>query len=136
MTTDNAPLAGVAVNLGSAIALAPAADTYVNDGATANQNFGAAASLLAKMASAAGQNRHAYLKFDTSSIAGDVSSVRLRVNGKLNASGSVPVALYAVADTAWGETTMTWNTRPAAAATPLAAVTIANTAPRRGMNST
>ena len=51
-----------------------------------------------------------YLRFDVNGLSGPVTSARLRVyvtNGTVDG----PPA-FAVAETAWGETAVTWTTRP------------------------
>ena len=100
----------------STTTLAAAADAYVRDGTTyQNSNFGTSAELQLKDASV-GYNRESFLKFDTSAIAASdaVSSAKLRVYGRYDASGSGSVAVRPVASTTWGETTITWATKPAA----------------------
>ncbi|MDQ3438735.1 MAG: DNRLRE domain-containing protein [Planctomycetota bacterium] len=100
---------------------------YVRDGTYANQNFGAATELLAKRSATAGNTRESYVTFDLSSIIGDVTAAKVRLNGKLSAGGSVPIALHGVGGVAINETSLTWNNKPAAGSA-LATKTISGTA--------
>src|SRR5262249_33040092 len=107
--------------------VAPVADAYVRDGpAHDGRNFGNAPTLTVRKGPS-GSNRWSYLKFDTSVLAG-VSNVRLRLFGNLSATTSTAVttSVYAVANATWGETQITWNNKPASAATPLVSVAIDN----------
>jgi endoglucanase len=64
-----------------------------------------------KSTSSTGYNRDGYVKFDLSTI-NTVSSAKLRVFAQLDAAGSVSLGAYAVADSSWTETGITWNNRP------------------------
>ena len=93
--------------------LGPSADTYVHDGAAAS-NFGRSAVLDVKTSSSAGVNRDAYFKFDVSAVSGDgAASVKLRFSASLSNAGRVATGVFAVSDTGWSETGITWNNRPA-----------------------
>ena len=90
------------------VTLPPTADAYVQDGSSANTNYGTAANLVVKKQSGL-NNRQAYLKFDLSSVSGSVSgvisSVVLRVYGKNAGAGySGSDSVSPVADTTWTET--------------------------------
>jgi hypothetical protein len=107
--------------------LAPAADAYVRDGSSnAGRNFGTATTLTVRKGSS-GSNRWSYMRFDTTGLA-SVTRVRLRLFGSLSATTSTAVttSVYAVANTTWGEAQITWNNKPASAATPLAGVAMDN----------
>jgi len=94
------------------VTLAPTADAYVQDGTSANTNFGAATTLLVKN-STTGFNRHTFLKFDLRAVS-TVSSARLRLFGNFGAtSGTSPVTAHQVSDNSWTETGITWNNQPA-----------------------
>jgi RHS repeat-associated protein len=105
--------ATVALAQPAPVTLTPTADAYVLDGAWAGSNFGTAG-LFTETRSGTGSNYDSYLKFDTSSIGGpgSVAAARLRVSASL-ASGAVGMSTYAVSDTAWSETAITWNNKPA-----------------------
>jgi acid phosphatase len=93
--------------------LAPEADAFVFDDAPAG-NYGRSPELYAKSSTVAGVNRDAYFKFDVSSLAADtLGSVRLRFKASLSAQTRVATSLFAVADTGWSETGITWDNRPA-----------------------
>ncbi|HEY0550171.1 MAG TPA: DNRLRE domain-containing protein, partial [Verrucomicrobiae bacterium] len=58
-----------------------------------------------------GNNRDGYLKFSLSGI-GHVSNATLRVYAKQADTPVRDLTVYQVADTNWGETSVTWNNRP------------------------
>jgi hypothetical protein len=94
--------------------LRAAADAYVRDGSTnAGKNFGGLSTLEVKK-STTGFNRTSYLRFDLSNIA-SIGSAKLRLWGRLdNAEAkNVVVEVDAVDSTTWGESTITWNNKPA-----------------------
>jgi hypothetical protein len=98
-------------------------DAYVRDGTAAGQNFGGASELQLKK-NATGANREIWLKFDLTQ-AWTIGSATLRVFGRIDSSTETPsVAAYA-ADSAWTESSLTWNTRPTASTTALATTTVA-----------
>jgi len=104
------------VNPTPPVALAPIADAYVK-GATPTTNFGNLAELQIKrtLNPGSGKGRQAYLRFDTSSVTGEIKSATLRVFGRLNAltaaNQNIPLSVFPVS-TAWDETTLTWNNKP------------------------
>jgi hypothetical protein len=90
---------------------APAlADTYVRGG-SATSNFGTAIQLITRLANQTKDTYETYLKFNAGRPC-RVSSVRLRLYGKLSSSGTLPVAVYGVPTTTWTETGMNWNNKP------------------------
>ena len=95
------------------LTLNPAADAYVQAGNNANKNYGSATTLRVRTNATAAKNYDSHLKFDTSSATGTVTSAKLRVYAKLSASGAVSTTAYAIATTTWGETSITWNNKPA-----------------------
>ncbi|QEC43938.1 DUF7594 domain-containing protein [Pseudobacter ginsenosidimutans] len=113
--------------------LAPEADAYVRDGTNGDITHGTTdGSLLITKLSPAGQlnnARESYLRFDLTSVSGTVSSATLRVYGKIDLTTvpSVPIGVYAVSNTTWNESTLTWNNKPASG-TGLDTNTVTNTA--------
>jgi len=105
--------------------LTPSGDAHVRGGSAANNNYGGVVLLGVKTASQALQTYWSYIKFDTSGVSGQVASAKLRLFTALSSSGSVQTNLYATAAT-WGETTITWNNKPALGA-QLGSFTVANT---------
>ena len=92
--------------------LSPAADAFVSD-ASPTSNTGRSAALDVKT-STSGPNRDAYLKFDISSLpTAGVGSVTFRFNATLSDPGRVATSVFAVSDTSWSETGLTWKNRPA-----------------------
>jgi uncharacterized delta-60 repeat protein len=110
--------------------LTDTADTYIQDGSSADTNFGTATQLLVKKSSTTGQNRETYLKFDLSSLS-TVNSVKLNLFGALNNtdSPSLVTQVFSIADNSWLETGITWNKKRTPGATALASATITGTTP-------
>ncbi|HEX4792518.1 MAG TPA: DNRLRE domain-containing protein [Humisphaera sp.] len=116
--------------LDDAKTLKPTADAHVNDGGNANLNFGTAGQIKVKTGSS-GQNRVAFLKFDLTGIT-SVNSVQLQLFGELSAAstGGVVTQIFAVPNTTWSETGITFNNKPAPTGSALASATILDTTPR------
>jgi hypothetical protein len=113
--SSSAPLGATTWTATGSATLNPVADSFVWGGAFANNNYGTSTTLACKTDAANEQNtRHAYLRYDLSSITGDVVSATLRMKvASLNGSGDMHT-VHAVAEDAWGETTITWNNKPPA----------------------
>ena len=93
--------------------LGSSADAFVFDGSPGS-NYGRNAVLDVKSSSSAGVNRDAYFKFDVSGVAAaDIASVKVRFRANLSGAGRVAAGVFAVTDTGWSETGITWNSRPA-----------------------
>ena len=98
--------------------LTPEADAYVRDGTNAAITHGTTdPGLLITKLSPSGQlnnARESYLRFNASSVTGTISNATLRVYGKidLTTTPSVPIGVYAVSNTTWSESTLTWNNKP------------------------
>ncbi|MGY4762624.1 polysaccharide lyase family 8 super-sandwich domain-containing protein [Paenibacillus caseinilyticus] len=92
-----------------------AADAYVRDGSYAGTNYGADGSLVVKL-DAAGYQRQSYLRFDLASVTAPVTSAKLRLVPTQTGMAGMTNEAHLVSDTAWGESTLTWNSRPAAGA--------------------
>jgi RHS repeat-associated protein len=112
--------------LAATVTLNPTADAYVQAGTNAAKNYGTATTLNVRTSTTTANNYDSYLKFDTSSAAGAVTSAKLRLYSALSASGTVSTSAYAVSNTTWGETTITWNNKPALGAS-LGSVTVNST---------
>lgn len=107
------------------VTVEPSADAYVRGGSNANQNFGTSTQLITRLASSAGSTYESYLTFDVGQLC-SVTSVKLRLFGKLSSSGNLSVSAYAVPTTSWTETGLTWNNKPATAS-QLATTTLGGT---------
>jgi RHS repeat-associated protein len=105
--------------------LNPTADAYVQGGGNANTNFGTNTQLRIQTNATSSSNYDSYLKFDTTGQT--FATAKVRVNAALSASGTVGVALYAVATTTWGETTINWNNKPARGAQQATTVNVTST---------
>jgi hypothetical protein len=116
--------------------LAPQQDAYVRDGTNAGTAFGStdAANLVTKLAPSGqtGNNRETYLTFDISAVTGTITGATLKVNGHTQDSrdGNIGVGAYAVSTTSWTESTLTWNNKPASAASALATATVTDATAR------
>jgi Big-like domain-containing protein/carboxypeptidase family protein/IPT/TIG domain-containing protein/beta-propeller repeat-containing protein len=116
--TDNAngvtPSAIVNISVVSQTGLASVFDAYVRDGASASTNFGPAADLQVQSSATAGSNRESHFRFDLTAVSG-IARAKLRLYGKLSdtSGANVPLGAYAVSDTTWTETGITWNNKPA-----------------------
>ena len=93
--------------------LTPTGDAYVQDGKNANTNYGTAPTLVVQTDAFASKNFDSYLKFDASTVSGIVASAKLLIYADLSGPGSLSTTAYAVADTSWSETSITWNNKPA-----------------------
>ena len=106
--------------------LIPTADAYVQNGDNDGKNYGSATELRIRTSSTTSKNYDTYLKFDASPIGGGVTSAKLRIYAKLSASGTVSSTAYAVSNTSWSETGITWDNKPTRGAS-LGSVTINTT---------
>jgi len=98
------------------VTLGASADAYVK-GSTPEGNYGTAAELQVKRTynPGAGKGRQAYIRFNTSSVAGTVTHARLRVYGRLSAvtaaNQNIPLAVFPVS-TLWEELLLNWANKP------------------------
>ncbi|HEX8914550.1 MAG TPA: DNRLRE domain-containing protein, partial [Humisphaera sp.] len=107
------------------------AAAYVRGGTSAGANFGAATDLSVRKAATAADTRETYIKFDLAAAGvAALTSAKLRLYGRLSDTsvGSLATTVYSAADTAWGESTITWNNKPAAGTTSRGTVTVGGTA--------
>jgi hypothetical protein len=107
-------------------------DTYARDGSYADTNFGSAQRLEVKRVNAPGYTRETYLNFQIFGVSSPdrINSAVVRLFGRKldNVVTSVPVGLHGVSSVNWNESLLTWNNKPAAAATPLDTASVASTA--------
>src|SRR5688572_7922997 len=108
--------------------LPAAADGYVRNGTHASTNFGNDGEFLVKRSGTTGNTREAYLRFDVSTLA-PVATAKLRLFGRLSAAmaSGLGLQLYAVSNTTWSETGLTWNNKPATGSALGGVKTIATT---------
>jgi chitodextrinase len=85
---------------------APVADSYVSSGSP-NTNYGTKTTLRALASSPA---QSSYLRFNVQGLSGGVSRATLRLYTR--SSSSVGFDVRAVADTSWGEKTLTYKNAP------------------------
>jgi RHS repeat-associated protein len=101
------------LGLAATVTLNPTADTFVQNGKNASKNYGGNTQLRAQTNTTAASNYDSYLKFDTSTATGEITSAKLRLYASLSKAGNVSNSTHAVGNTDWGETMLTWNNRPA-----------------------
>jgi hypothetical protein len=89
--------------------LNPAADAYVRSGSYANQNFGTS-SLMQADTDESGTITQSYVRYSIGNL-GTITSAKLRFY-ITNGTSSGP-EIRRISDSAWGETTITWNNKPA-----------------------
>lgn len=109
------------------VTLVPTADAYVQNGNNAAKNYGTSTQLRAQTNATAASNYDSYLKFDTTTASGQITSAKLRLYASLSKTDSVSSSAYSVADTSWGETTLTWNNKPVVGAA-LGSISVTTTA--------
>ncbi len=132
--TDNngaiTPSNPVLINIVWQAGVNAAIDAYVRDGSFASTNFGTAQELHVQQG-AAGSNRESYLRFDLTTVT-NIVKAKLRVRGRLSdTSGTnVPVGAHSVSNITWGETTITWNNKPASTDPALSTQTITDNVAR------
>ena len=99
----------------TALVLYPTADAFVQGGCYANNNYGTNTVLQCKTdVGTASYNRESYLRFDLSSLNGPVVSATLRLKVESTTGSGDTHTAYFASDDSWGETTITWNTKPVA----------------------
>ena len=99
---------------------------YVRGGTYASNNFGQSSEIAVKLGDAA-TTREGFIGFDLTGLT-RVSSAKLRLFGRLSATGSVQLNVHNAASTTWSEDTLTWNNRPAVNAAVHGSVTLNTTA--------
>jgi hypothetical protein len=106
--------------------VAAAADSYVRDGGSANANFGGSSALQVRVGTS-GNTRWTYLRFSLSSLT-TIQAAKLRLFGNLSATTTTAVRtqIFSSTNLSWGENSITWNNKPAVAATVLASTTLVN----------
>jgi PKD repeat protein len=98
------PKSATTSNGTTTITLNPVADSYTNTGSPTT-NYGGNISLRVGTTVF-----RSYLRFDLSGVSGTITAASLRVFA--NSSQSVGYSVYRVADTTWGESTITANNQP------------------------
>jgi parallel beta-helix repeat protein len=106
--------------------LAPTHDAQVRGDMYNGGNYGTSNLMDVRMHSnpADGRNRQAYITFDLSSVAA-ITNGTIRLYQPANTfTGSVGISVYAVPDTTWDESTLTWQNKPAPSGSALATTTV------------
>jgi ferric-dicitrate binding protein FerR (iron transport regulator) len=85
-------------------------DTTVRDGDFAGRNFGTAPRVAVKN-SIPGYTSETYLRFDLAGVKGKVSEAKVRLV-PVRVGMKLENAAALVSDNQWGETTLTWDTKP------------------------
>ncbi|MFP5041459.1 DNRLRE domain-containing protein [Parasediminibacterium sp. JCM 36343] len=98
--------------------LTPVADAYVQGGTNADTNFGTATSIVTKAGTSGLGYREGYLRFNLASLPANITGARIRLYVKSKEANSTR-SIYSVADDTWGESTITYNNKPAYNSTAL-----------------
>jgi hypothetical protein len=105
------------------------ADAYVRGGTYATTSFGSMAEIVAKFSADANYQREGYLKLDIGAVQpGNTVTLRLFGNLSDTRAASVTTQIFAVSNTSWGETTLTYNNKPTSETTVLGTITVSGTA--------
>ena len=96
------------------ITLTPVADAYVQSGANAATNYGTATSLITKDDLSVDLDRDTFLRWDLSSVSGKIVQAKVRLAGTATGQAGNESSATFVSDDTWGETTLTFNNKPAA----------------------
>ena len=102
--------ATVSVGTPQPTVLTPIADSYVDDGSP-DKNFGGSTVIHVKTQTDSTNNRTAFLKFSLAGVSGPITTVKFRLFGRA-IGGTHQLGVFAVADTTWAETTLTFRNRP------------------------
>lgn len=108
----NKPTLEVVIN-GQTYTLPASKDTYTRAGTYGNTNYGTSAYLDVRGSGYPYDNNEsrAFITFDMSGLSGTPSSAVLKLYGaNASATGNEDVMVYKVADSSYGETSLTWNT--------------------------
>ena len=112
ITGPASPTTYTATFQATGFAVTPVADAHVRAN-QANKNFGTATTMRIKL----GEYR-AYLKFTVTGLSGPASNARLRL--WVAEGGTSGGSVYAISNTTWAETGITWNNAPAITGTAIA----------------
>lgn len=91
--------------------LNPIADAIVRGGSFATINYGSDDSLFIKLEPNIDYVREGFIKFDLSSISGNVTDAKIVLH-PIEVGGIITNEIALVDDDSWGETTITWNNKP------------------------
>lgn len=94
-------------------AIQPVDDAYVRDGSNSNTNYDSQdpQRLRVKNSDVTNFSRESFLSFDISGI-NNITSARLWFFGRNDNAVDINTTVYAVPNTSWSETTLTWNNKP------------------------
>jgi len=98
--------------------LGDTADSYIQDGSSANTNFGTATQLYVKNA-ATGYNRISYLMFNLSTVTAHITQATVYLTPTSEGESGFTNDAYLVTNNSWTETGITWNNAPALSSTLL-----------------
>jgi hypothetical protein len=96
------------------VILSPVADAYAQGGTNANTNFGTATSLHTKEDSNVDLDREVFLRWDLSSLSGEIIDAKVRLAGISSSQIGNESAASFVSNDAWSETTLTFSNKPTA----------------------
>nr|WP_246301456.1 DNRLRE domain-containing protein [Microbacterium immunditiarum] len=105
------------------VTLGAAADAHIQDGASAETNFGTSKTMTVKN-DGVGFSRRSFVRFDLSSITGAITSAQVQLVPTTVGMTGITNQANLVLDNTWNETALTWNNQPAASATAIASWTV------------
>ena len=91
----------------------PVADATVNGGVSASLNYGTATNLTVKEDTSSDFDRKAFLRWDLSSVAGTVTSAKIRLTPVSVGTDGIETGVAVSTNDVWTETGITWNNQPA-----------------------
>lgn len=104
----------------------PKYDTYINGGSNSDENFGRESVLKVKNVTGGGTyDRKAYLMFDLNEFdkEGVITDVRLDMAVRFTAAKGVSMNVFAVNDTLWNESSLTYDNATLPTGDPIASLT-------------
>ena len=103
--SDTGTVGVTVIPVGGGLTFTPVADTFVNSNSPTT-NYGSATTLQVD----GSPTKITYLRFNVTGLSGAVQSARLRL--EVVDASTFGGTLYSMSDISWGETTVTYNTRP------------------------
>jgi len=94
------------------LTLSTLADSYVQGGTSANNNYGSSTSLIVKGTGTGDYDRFSYLKFDLSTLTQPVVEGKLQLHYSTSTIRGVDHQVYLINDDSWGESSITFNNQP------------------------
>jgi chitodextrinase len=108
-STPAGPVSATTVGGAVTVVLTPVADSYTNNVNTTT-NFGSATTVRVAAGLSGSAVLNSYLKFDLSGVVGTIQSATISFTP--TTTGGTGFSIWRVADSTWGESTITWANQP------------------------